>query len=154
LQIFAPCENVHADHGKRTQMALPPVPNVARYGQLDALVCVYRPEQNGSLNIAPTTIQISDSGSPNGPPKVTLVGGQNFCQRVTAGPAKITIRFLRPYDAKPSWTVTRSFSFPPGETDLLMDATDRGCGAECRSDGGYTWALRKVSRRDLRTGSH
>jgi hypothetical protein len=115
---------------------------VDQYGRLDALVCIYRPEQMGSLNGNPTTIVIADPNAPNGPPKVTMMGGQNYCQRVTAGVAEVTIRFPRPYELgfpvknPPGREVKKRVSIPSGETDLLLDATGR-----------RVWNLTKVRRR-------
>jgi hypothetical protein len=129
--------------------ALPPASDIA------SLICIYRPEQMGSLNILPTEVQIAPSQAiVAGPPRVTMTGGSNFCLWLPIGPADILVSFPQPYgdSLKPVyWTSRFPANLEKGETSYILDVpADLDTNAPDWIDTGWhgMWNVRLVKPGD------
>jgi hypothetical protein len=92
-----------------------------------ALLCVERPEQNGTLNLVPTMVRVVGlQEGPTGNPEVPLIGGQNACFRVEGRKGQIQVRFARwllgPSDPKTYWTASFPVVIERHESIYVLDA--------------------------------
>jgi hypothetical protein len=91
-----------------------------------ALLCIDRVNQNGRYNTVPTAIRIASStAEPDYDLRLTLLGGQNVCFRLSVRRVEINVRFtpspLGSGDVKTYWTSSFPITLKEGMNEFVLD---------------------------------
>jgi len=108
-----------------------------RWNDLSAQICVERPGDNGSLNIRPADILISDG------PTLTLLGEQASCAYVRPGRYTLWAQSRDPYDpGSTNETAWKSIS-----VSLSVGANEVSRFEVCRAGAEYNWKVQRPGPR-------
>jgi hypothetical protein len=119
-----------------------------------ATLCVFRPAQNGRLNVDPVWLSVRSKATGARRSLSFSEGVRTRCASLPAGRTAVTLRFIYPYggayEPEVSWSISAVVQLPQGRNYWVLDVPtgwDTTAPGWDKTGWHWTWSLWRVPHR-------